>query len=189
MNSWKGDDLKGWGDSGEPIELPEVSADDSDKIFALMRQVPRGTYSEGTLRIYIGKAKGARPTGISIKDIPREIRRVGNRWGITFDIVTEQYLVWGGGEPKKGYVPSYTGIVKPEWELAANDIIRNMPHRVMKYNTFALYFNHTARRIGYKTLSVRYVVDCIIQGRIRVPVIVTDTTIETIGGKAERMIK
>lgn len=187
--NWQGDEYKGWGEPEEELPPSEVTVEDSSRIALLLKQVKKGRYSAMTLRIYIGKAKGLRPLKLRIRDVPNEIRRAGNRWGVTYDIATDEYLVWGGGEPRKGYSPTYTGEIDPEWERIAADVIRNMPPVLLKKSSFLNYFNKVARRIGYKNIITKYLVDAILQGRLKVAVVITaDGKVDVVGGKARSIM-
>lgn len=185
---WQGDEeLKGWGmPDDKPTDVPECSAEDSECILALARQVSKGTYQESTLVRLIREAKGIRPKTFPLYAVPIEVRRVGNRWGITYDIVQDKYLVWGGGQKPKGYVPFYRGEVKEEWVAIAADVIRHMPNKLLKFSSFVLYFTTTAANLGYGRGMTR-IADCIIQGRIKVAVeIRPDDKIEVLGGHGDK---
>jgi len=165
--------------------IPECNAEDSDRIYALMRQVQKGTYSSMTLRIYLGRAKGERPALFPVKYVPEAIKIAGNRWGVTYDSYTDRFHVWGGGQPKKQYIPSYTGEVLDGWQEAADDIVRKMPNVVVKWGTFLRYFYPAARKAGYARLPVQLVVDCILQKRIVTAVLVEEDHVNIFGGRAE----
>lgn len=184
---WQGDtELRGWGEKESRPEVKECSAEDSECVMALIRQVSKGTYKERSLMNLIGRAKGMRPKNFPLYLIPIEVRRVGNRWGITYDIVDDVYRVWGGGEPHKGYIPRYRGDIPDKWMEIASDIIRHMPNKIMKWSTFVNYFSVVAANIGYNGGIVN-IADCILQGRIKVPVeLRQDGKIEVLGGHGDK---
>jgi hypothetical protein len=125
-----------------------------------------------------------------IGDIPGEIRRVGNRWGVTYDISTDKYLAWGGKE--ESFVNSYVPNSSQSPELGAQycseieAIIRSLPPRTVSYSTFKVYFAAAAKSLGLLGLPCKSIVDAILLGIIQANVVVRKKVVYIQGGKGVR---
>ena len=130
----------------------ELSILDSERVQAIMRQIPRGTYTESTLRTLISRTQAERPKVFHLKDVLPEIRRTGWRWGVTYDTATDKYLAWSGKidvHDRIPYNPLPAKIITTHWKPMIDDIIRHMPDTHMAFSTFVQYFSIVSSNLGY----------------------------------------
>lgn len=163
----------------------EVTEKDSEAILELTRQIPKGAYSRERLMRLLSDAKGPRPINATMKDIPDEIIRVGNRWGITY--LSEGLYSVRGGQIKKGKIKKPKQLPPKDsiWEELVSRAIELMPQTEVSLLSFRVYLTKALNMLGIQKAPTTEIWMGILTGEIRASVEVRETTVYIYGGRGE----
>lgn len=153
---------------------PTVSEQDSQIIYEMVRQIPKGVWRRSVLRKKLYETKGAKPTHVPVGQILDHVDAAGSRWGIVA-LDGGDYSVWGGQRSKREWEK-----VEITTQQAADSIyedivalaLQRIGKRTLKYGSFKQYLGKTFKAMRLHRMPVSEIARGVASGRIRSSVVV-----------------